>query len=63
MIINPESGIVEGMIDCTDLLGKKDRNGKEDVLNGIAYDAKTNRIFLTGKYWNKLFEIRLIEKQ
>ena len=63
VIINPESGIVEGMIDCTDLLGKKYRNGKEDVLNCNAYDAKTNSIFLTGKYCNKLFEIRLIEKQ
>ena len=33
-----------------------------DVLNGIAYDAKTDRLFVTGKRWPKLFEIRLVKK-
>lgn len=38
---------------------EQDRRNAPDVLNGIAYDAATNRIFITGKYWPKLFEIRL----
>jgi glutaminyl-peptide cyclotransferase len=36
--------------------------GQGDVLNGIAYDAATNRLFITGKKWPKLFEIRLVKK-
>ena len=36
---------------------------QDEVLNGIAYDAKNNRIFVTGKNWGTLFEIELIEKQ
>ena len=34
-----------------------------EVLNGIAFDPKNNRIFVTGKNWSKLFEIKLVEKQ
>lgn len=61
--IDPASGKVTAWIDLTGLLADKDRvEGQTDVLNGIAYDAKSDRIFVTGKRWPKLFEIRLIKK-
>jgi len=64
-IINPANGIVEGAIDLDNLrqLVLKDQTlSDEDVLNGIAYDTDTNRIFVTGKNWGKLFEIELVKK-
>ena len=60
--IDPASGKVAGWIDCTGLLGAADRTGREDVFNGIAYDAKGGRLFVTGKKWPKLFEIRLVKR-
>lgn len=66
--INPVSGKVVGWIDCTGLLPQQDRIDipdspqQTDVLNGIAYDAKGDRLFVTGKRWPKLFEIQLIKK-
>ena len=63
-IIDPTSGVVKSWIDLTGLLDASDRAlGKVDVLNGIAYDAKTDRLFVTGKLWPKLFEIKLVPKQ
>lgn len=62
MIINPESGAVEGIVDCQNLLPEEDQNEKTDVLNGIAYDQQGKRIFLTGKRWNKLFEVEIIKQ-
>ena len=59
--IDPASGKVVGWIDLTGILSPDDRRGT-DVLNGIAYDAKGNRLFVTGKLWPKLFEIRLVKK-
>jgi glutamine cyclotransferase len=60
--IDPGSGKVVGWIDLTGILSPADRSGNEDVLNGIAYDAKTDRLFVTGKLWSKLFEIKLVKK-
>jgi len=62
--IDPKTGKVVGWIDCTGLLNPQDRNsGSSDfVLNGIAYDAKNDRLFVTGKNWPKLFEIKLVKK-
>ena len=60
-IIDPTDGKVEGVIDCRGLLSYKDRTSETDVLNGIAVD-KQGRIFLTGKYWPKMFEIELVKK-
>ena len=59
VIINPQTGIVEGLIDFTGLLKQEDVTERTDVLNGIAYDAEGKRIFVTGKLWNKLFEIEI----
>jgi len=58
--IDPGNGHVVGLIDLTGLLKPSDIvPGQTDVLNGIAYDAKGDRLFVTGKNWPKLFEIRL----
>jgi glutamine cyclotransferase len=48
-------------IDLKGILPESDRSPETDVLNGIAYDQEGNRIFVTGKKWPKLFEIRLTE--
>jgi glutamine cyclotransferase len=59
--IDPASGRVTGWIDLSGLLAEEDRQGEPvDVLNGIAYDPATGRIFVTGKLWPKLFEIELV---
>ena len=61
--IDPATGQVVGWIDLTGLLGPEDRTERVDVLNGIAYDAEGDRLFVTGKWWPKLFEIELIPKE
>lgn len=58
--ISPETGEVVGWIDLEGLLSPEDRKRRIDVLNGIAYDVKNDRLFVTGKLWPKLFEIELI---
>lgn len=60
--INPADGSVVGWIELNGLLTPQD-SSRADVLNGIAYDAATNRLFVTGKLWPKLFEIRLKAKR
>ena len=58
--IDPNNGHVVGLINLTGLLSPSDIvPGQTDVLNGIAYDAQHDRLFVTGKNWPKLFEIRL----
>jgi glutamine cyclotransferase len=56
-VIAPDSGVVTGWIDLTGLRSRGGRPG-DDVLNGIAYDAGGDRLFVTGKLWPTLFEIR-----
>jgi glutamine cyclotransferase len=62
--IDPGSGKILGWIDLRSLLSVSDRDSSEppDVLNGIAYDEAKDRLFVTGKLWPKLFEIRLKKK-
>ena len=60
VIINPDSGLVEGKIDCRGLLPPSLRTRETDVLNGIAWDGE--RIFLTGKNWPRLYQVRLRKK-
>jgi glutamine cyclotransferase len=57
-IIAPESGRVTAWLDLTGIRGPV-RAGTDDVLNGIAYDAARDRLFVTGKLWPRLFEIRI----
>lgn len=56
--IDPATGVVRGWIDLRGILDPKDALGV-DVMNGIAYDAAGDRLFVTGKLWPKLFEIRI----
>jgi glutamine cyclotransferase len=61
MRIDPATGKVLGIVDFSGLLSSQER-ARTDVLNGIAYDAKSDRLFVTGKLWPKLFEVRLKPK-
>jgi glutaminyl-peptide cyclotransferase len=58
--ISPETGEVLGWIDLRGLLPEEDRKKGAEVLNGIAYDSKKSRLYVTGKFWPKLFEIKLV---
>ena len=62
-IINPKNGKVEGVVDCRGLLPNRLRKPSTDVLNGIAFNPDNGRIYLTGKNWPKLYEIRIVEKR
>lgn len=59
--ISPKTGKVLSWIDCTGLLSGSDSTGHEDVLNGIAYDRERDRLFVTGKLWPKVFEIKVVK--
>jgi glutamine cyclotransferase len=61
--ISPQTGEVLGWIDLRGLYQFVRKDGKVDVLNGIAYDAENDRLFVTGKLWPKLFEIRVVTSQ
>lgn len=65
IIINPETGAVEGLLGLNDLrkiILKDQKLDSDEVLNGIAYNEKTGTFFVTGKHWGKLFEIELIKQ-
>jgi glutamine cyclotransferase len=59
-VVNPSNGAVEGILDLSGLR-KLTKTTPDDVLNGIAYNPKTKTIFVTGKNWDKLFEITVSE--
>lgn len=59
--IDPVSGAVRAWVDLSGILDPRDVRGPVDVLNGIAYDEKNDRLFVTGKLWPRLFEIRVVE--
>lgn len=63
-IINPETGAIEGVVDLRPLKKKVNsiKDSGNEVLNGIAYNPNTDQLYVTGKHWDKLFEIRLIKK-
>ena len=63
VIIDPADGHVEASIDCSGLLPRNLRAPNTDVLNGIARDRESGKIYLTGKYWPRLYEIRLVPAQ
>lgn len=60
--ISPRDGHVLGWIDLTGILPSDQRVNDESVLNGIAYDAQHDRLFVTGKQWPTIFEIRLVPR-
>ena len=57
--IDPASGRVSSYLDLTGLLPREQRHQDDAVLNGIAYDPATRRLFVGGKLWPLLFEIRV----
>jgi len=59
-VIDPADGHITGWVDCSGLLATRPVTGAVDVLNGIAWDEENERLFVTGKLWPWLFEIRLI---
>ncbi len=62
LIVNPKNGAIEGIVDLKGLQSKAGQDGDDNVLNGIAYDEKEDRLFVTGKKWDKVFEIKLVKK-
>ena len=60
--INPADGKIKGWIDMTGILPPEDHDTTTDVLNGIAYDAAKDKIYVTGKLWPKIFEIKVVPK-
>jgi glutamine cyclotransferase len=60
--ISPQDGHVIAWIDLTGLLPAEQMTDAESVLNGIAYDAEHDRIFVTGKQWPTVFEIRVVPR-
>ena len=61
--IDPASGRVTGWIDLTGLMTPRETGGDADAVpNGIAYDAQHDRLFVTGKLWPRLFEVRLVKR-
>jgi glutamine cyclotransferase len=59
VIIDPATGVVKATVDCKNLLPLALKTSKTDVLNGIAYNPVTKQIYLTGKYWPKMYKIML----
>jgi glutamine cyclotransferase len=57
--ISPLTGEVSERLSFAKLLAPQDRNGHEDVLNGSAYDAEQHRVFITGKFYSYIYELRL----
>lgn len=62
-MISPQSGHVTGWIDLSGLRPASTQENSDAVLNGIAFDAAHNRLFVTGKLWPKLFEIQLVQRR
>lgn len=61
-IINPENGAIEGLINFQGLKDRVTQHPELDVLNGIAYNPNTKKLYVTGKNWDKLFEVEIIKK-
>jgi len=62
LIVNPVNGAIEGIVNLNGLQSKAKQEGDDNVLNGIAYDEENDRLFVTGKKWDKVFEIKLVKK-
>jgi glutamine cyclotransferase len=60
--ISPRDGHVIGWIDLTGILPDDQKVDAESVLNGIAYDAQHDRLFVTGKQWPAIFEIKMVQR-
>lgn len=63
MIINPETGAIEGVVNFGGLSNQVTKHPKLDVFNGVAYHPERKTFFVTGKNWDKLFEVRIVKKE
>ncbi len=61
-IINPDNGAIEGLVSFKGLRNKVSQHDKLDVLNGIAYNPDTDKLYVTGKNWDRIFEVKIVEK-
>jgi glutamine cyclotransferase len=61
--VSPKTGKVLGRIDLSGIISSRELGDAEAVLNGIAYDSAVDRLFVTGKLWPKLFEIRIVPQR
>ena len=61
--ISPDTGKVLDFVDLSGLLPDSERTAETNVLNGIAYDPQNDRLFVTGKFWPKLFEIKILDRK
>jgi glutaminyl-peptide cyclotransferase len=60
--IDPATGAILGVINFVGILPESDRSRDTDVMNGIAYDARGDRLFVTGKNWPRLFEVKVVPR-
>ena len=63
VIIDPASGNITGIIDFSGLQNPEDITPDTDVLNGIAYDPESGNIYVTGKNWNKIYQVEIVESE
>jgi glutamine cyclotransferase len=61
VVIDPETGNVEKVVNCSGLLPQHLREPHTDVLNGIACNPADGKLYLTGKYWKRLYEVQVTE--
>jgi glutamine cyclotransferase len=61
LVIDKSTGSVDGIINFGDLRNNLKQHADLDVLNGIAFNKKRNTFFVTGKRWNKIFEVKIIK--
>lgn len=59
--INPATGIVEGYVDLPELRSRLKDNPEAEAFNGVAYNKKSGKFYVTGKDWNKIFEIEIVK--
>lgn len=62
VIINPETGAVEGQVNFVGLYKNPKRGAVDEEMNGIAYDKSGERLFVTGKQWNKVYEVTIVAR-
>jgi glutamine cyclotransferase len=60
--ISPRTGAIIGWIDVSGIIDKRELRSDEAVLNGIAYDQKSGRLFVNGKLWPKLFDVKAVAR-
>ena len=61
-IIDPTNGQTKGLIDLSRIIAHEQKTGTSEVANGIAWHAENQRLLITGKYWQRIYEIELIQK-